>query len=211
EPSAALTPQVELNNDLTKYLEVDFSMKIVLDLMEEELDTSDSDQTIRVMFTGLAETEKSEIQTRLEEITYVDSVDYEADSEDYNVDNYTLYIINTVYDYGSAEESAIEDALDTEFADYDMIWINDDSSSSSLPMWVIALALAILVVILFVMSRSWIEPFFMIAAIVIAIIINMGTNVILGTVSNTTFSIGAILQLILSMDYSIIPMNRYRQ
>ncbi|MCD8110662.1 MAG: hypothetical protein LUE14_11295 [Clostridiales bacterium] len=46
------------------------------------------------------------------------------------------------------EESAIEDALDTEFADYEMTWINDDSASTSLPMWVVALALALLLIVL---------------------------------------------------------------
>ena len=44
-----------------------------------------------------------------------------------------------------------------------------------------------------------------------AIIINSGTNVFLGEISFITFSIAAILQLVLSIDYSIMLMNRYRQ
>ena len=45
----------------------------------------------------------------------------------------------------------------------------------------------------------------------IAVLINQGTNIFLGETSDVTASISAILQLALSMDYSIILMNRYRQ
>ena len=40
---------------------------------------------------------------------------------------------------------------------------------------------------------------------------NMGTNAFLPSVSTMTNSITAILQLALSVDYSIMLMNRYRQ
>lgn len=44
-----------------------------------------------------------------------------------------------------------------------------------------------------------------------AVLLNQGTNIFLGETSDVTASISAILQLALSMDYSIILMNRYRQ
>ena len=45
----------------------------------------------------------------------------------------------------------------------------------------------------------------------VAVLLNQGTNIFLGETSDVTASISAILQLALSMDYSIILMNRYRQ
>ena len=40
---------------------------------------------------------------------------------------------------------------------------------------------------------------------------NMGSNIIFPSVSDMTFSIAAVLQLVLSIDYSIILMHRYAQ
>ena len=42
-------------------------------------------------------------------------------------------------------------------------------------------------------------------------IINQGTNIFLGSVSTVTASMSAIMQLVLSMDYSIILSNRFKQ
>ena len=51
----------------------------------------------------------------------------------------------------------------------------------------------------------------LISAIGIAIMINMGTNVIFESVSDMTFSIAAVFQLVLSIDYSIMLMHRFEQ
>ena len=45
----------------------------------------------------------------------------------------------------------------------------------------------------------------------VAVALNLGTNYFLGEISDVTAGVAAILQLALSMDYSIILMNRYRQ
>ena len=45
----------------------------------------------------------------------------------------------------------------------------------------------------------------------VAILINMGSNVIFESVSDMTFSIAAIFQLVLSIDYSIMLLHRYQQ
>lgn len=208
---AFLMQKVEINNDLTKYLADDSPMKIGLDLMNEEFAEADSTQTIRVMFQDLEEEQRSEILSRLEGMEYVDSVDYDPDSEDYNKENHTLYILNTLYAYGSPEETALEAALEESFEQYDFCYKNDDSAIAPFPMWIILTAVGLLLVILLVMCNSWLEPFLFLGAIGVAVVINMGTNIVLGSISNVTSSIAAILQLSLSMDYSIILMNRYRQ
>lgn len=122
-----------------------------------------------------------------------------------------MYVLNTSYAYGSDEEKSIEAELESRFEQYDMVYRNNDTSIGALPGWIVLLAFVILMIILFIMCGSWIEPFLFLITIGIAIVINMGTNIVMGSVSNITFSIAAILQLVLSMDYSIILMNRYRQ
>ncbi|MCM1363224.1 MAG: efflux RND transporter permease subunit [Clostridiales bacterium] len=209
--SIFMMQQVEINEDMTKYLPDDSSMKMGLDIMTEEFPDMETSQTIRVMFDDLTGEQKNEVLKKLEAIPYVDSVAYEAESEDYNKDNHTLFVLNTKYDYKSAEELSIETALNANFTEYSIEWHNDDTSMPDIPAWIIAAALVILLVILFAMCGSWIEPILFIVVIGIAIVINMGTNIIMGSVSSVTFSIAAILQLVLSMDYSIILINRYRQ
>ena len=184
--SAFLVPQVTVNYDMTKYLPADSSMKSGIDWMEQEFPETEMMQTIQVMFQDLDAGE--EVCARLEAIPYVDSVDFEPDSEDYQKDPYTLYVVNTAYDYETEEESSIEKAIQDEFASYQMIFRNGDTAASSIPAWIIAVAIVILMVILFVMCSSWVEPVLFLITIGFAVVINLGTNRFLDSVSNITFS-----------------------
>ena len=206
-----LIPKVEINTDMTKYLPDDSSMAQGIELMKDNFSDMSVSQTIRVMFKGLNEEQIVAIKTYLEQIQNVDSVSYVANSEDYNKDGYTKFVVNTSFTYGSPEEVEIENTIKKAFASYDMELMNDNASSMEMPWVMIGVALVLLLVILFIMSGSWFEPILFLIAIGFAVVINMGTNLVLGSVSQITMSIAAILQLVLSMDYSIILMNRYRQ
>ncbi len=207
---AVLSLKVGINADLTKYLPDDFSMKQGLDIMNEEFPALDMDKTIRVMAEGLDTEGKAQLLEKLEAIEHVSSVTYNSSAE-YNKDNHTLYVVNTSYDYGSEEELAIEAALENNFAEYKLTYKNDNMSDVEIPIWLLGVAIALALIILFIMCGSWFEPVLFMIAIGFAVIINAGTNILLGSVSNVTQSISAIMQMILSMDYSIILMNRYRQ
>lgn len=209
--SALLIPSVEINTDMTKYLPDDSMMKQGIDVMTEDFTEMTMPQTIRVMFEDLTPKQINSVRRQLEKIEYVDSVSYIEDSEDYNKDNYTKFVVNTSYTYGSPEELSIEKTIEEQFQGYKMNYMNDNTSSMEMPWLMIVAAIVILFVILFVMSSSWFEPVLFMATIGVAIIMNMGTNIVLGSVSQITMSIAAILQLVLSMDYSIILANRYRQ
>ena len=202
---------VTINEDMTKYLPDDSNMKAGLAIMEEEFPEMDTSNSIRVMFDDLTDEQKETVLEELSAIPNVDSVDYDAESSDHNKANHTLFVLNMSCDYGSDEEAAIESALKSQFSDYTMVWKNNDSGFPDLPIMLIVVALAILLVILFIMCDSWIEPLLFLVVIGVAVVINGGTNIILGSVASITNSISAILQLVLSMDYSIILMNRYRQ
>lgn len=210
--SAVLMTQVEINEDMTKYLADDSPMKIGLDIMTDEFPEAPTTQSVRVMFENLPEGEWAEVLERLENIEFVSSVTYDENSTLYNKDGYTLFVLNSDYAYDSEEMLSIETALDEGVSGYDYQWRSNESASMpDLPMWIILAAVGILLLILFIMCGSWIEPLLFLAVIGVAVLINMGTNIVLGSISSITFSIAAILQLVLSMDYSIILINRYRQ
>ena len=71
-----------------------------------------------------------------------------------------------------------------------------------------ALGLIVLLVLL-VMTHSWIQPFLFYIIIGVSIILNMGTNLVFPSISFITFAVAAILQLALAMDYSIMLLNAY--
>lgn len=74
---------------------------------------------------------------------------------------------------------------------------------------IIGVALAILVMLLFL--DNWLAPFLFLASIGAMVLINLGTNIILGEISYITKAISAILQLAVTMDYSIFLWNAYRE
>ncbi|HSH35898.1 efflux RND transporter permease subunit [Schnuerera sp.] len=71
------------------------------------------------------------------------------------------------------------------------------------------IAFIIISIILFISMESFIEPILFFAAIGVAIMLNKGTNIIFDNVSFTTSSVASIIQLAVSMDYSIFLLHRY--
>ena len=208
---AALMPFVGVNTDMTKYLPNSSQMKIGMDHMNEAFPDAVQTYTIRVMFRGLDAREKLAIREQLAEIPNVDTVAYEPDSSDYNRDDATLYKLSTLYDYNSDEEAQIERDVAERFAGYDVAVRSDDTSTPSIPPIVFILSIVLVTTILLIACPSYFEPVLFLLTIGVAVLLNQGTNILLGETSDVTASISAILQLALSMDYSIILMNRYRQ
>ncbi len=74
---------------------------------------------------------------------------------------------------------------------------------------IVAYAIPIVIIILLLSTHSWLEPLVFLITIGIAILLNMGTNLILGEISFLTQSVAAILQLAVSMDYAIFLLHSF--
>lgn len=74
---------------------------------------------------------------------------------------------------------------------------------------IIAVVLAIIVMTL--LLDNWLAPILFMFSIGIMIIINMGTNFVFGEISYITKALSAILQLAVTMDYSIFLWHSYRE
>ena len=206
-----LIPKVSVNSDMSKYLPDNSSMRQGLSIMEKEFPAEEDSYTIRVMFKGLGSEKKAEVKDALAAIENVDSVSYDRDSSDYNSGEYTLYILNTKYGYDTEEETVIEKQVTEKFSGYEVTVKNDDTSAPDIPLSVYLAAFGIILVVLLISCGSYFEPILFLLTIGIAVVLNLGTNFFLGEISDVSFGIAAVLQLALSMDYSIILMNRYRQ
>ena len=75
---------------------------------------------------------------------------------------------------------------------------------------IVAVGIVVLI-ILFLFSTSFWEPVLYLIAIAIAVVINMGSNILMPNVSYLTNSVAGILQMALSMDYSIFLLTRFKQ
>ena len=76
---------------------------------------------------------------------------------------------------------------------------------------IMLLVVPIIFLILLITTNSWFEPVLFMITIGVAILINMGTNMIFGTISFVTNAAGPVLQLAVSMDYSIFLLHRFEE
>lgn len=206
--SLYLGTKVNINEDIMKYLPETSEIKIGKDIMDEEFIEQDS-SVLNVMFKGLSDTEKEDTLKKLESINGVSSVLYE-NTDEYNRDKYTLYVLNVDdYDHSKTAENVYNEV--NEMKPEAMSGSIYSEWKPVLQIWIVVVAIAMAMIILTILSESYIEPWLYLISIGVAVFINKGTNIIFPSVSNITDSIVAILQLALSMDYSIMLSNRYRQ
>ena len=207
--SVVLMFQVNVNSDMTKYLPENSAAKQGVAIINEEFSPA---STFTLLFEGLADDRKQTVTQEIQAVDGVLLVDYD-ETDRYNSGDYTLYEITVEAAASTAEAKAIVNTVTALFED-DTLTVAGDAAGNTVIDTIFKLlivAAALLMLILFFMCSSWLEPVLFLITIGIAILINMGTNIIFESVSEITYSIAAILQVCLSIDYSIMLLSRYRQ
>ena len=74
-----------------------------------------------------------------------------------------------------------------------------------------AIAVVYVLFILILTTDSWAEPLLVLTGLGAAILLNNGTNLIFGTISFVTNAAGSILQLAVSLDYSVFLIHRFAE
>ena len=75
----------------------------------------------------------------------------------------------------------------------------------------VAVAVILASIAMFVFLDSFLVPFTFLASIAMAIIYNLGTNIFFGEISYITKALSAVLQLAVTMDYSIFLWHSYNE
>jgi len=75
----------------------------------------------------------------------------------------------------------------------------------------VTLAVILACIAMFLLLDSWFIPFVFLASIGMMIMLNMGSNFFLGEISYITTAISAVLQLAVTMDYSIFLWHSYNE
>ena len=73
----------------------------------------------------------------------------------------------------------------------------------------VAIAVILAVIAMIIFLDNWIIPFIFLASIGVAIMFNLGSNVFMGEISYITKALSAVLQLAVTMDYSIFLWHCY--
>ena len=189
---------VKVNNDITKYLSDDTETKEALNLMEKEYGKFTS---ISLMIED--DTNARTIYDNLNTISDIKSVSY------ITKDNKVLYTIQLL-------QKTDEDMLNVIY-DIKKI-VSDEEYSIYTPYYskvlngldiVLILSIIVVILILIITSKSIINPIIISIVSIFAIVINMGTNMLIREISYITESIAIILQLALTIDYVIIFMNSF--
>ena len=75
----------------------------------------------------------------------------------------------------------------------------------------VAIAVVLACLAMMLLLDGWLVPFVFLASIGVAILINLGTNGFLGQISYITKALSAVLQLAVTMDYSIFLWHSYNE
>ncbi len=218
---------VHVNYDLSEYLPDWAPAKKGLDVMEEEFGYPG---TARVMVGPVTLYEAKAYKDRIADIDGVDMVMwadtttdvYKAnifinydDIQDYYKDNYAVMdIIFEEGDSSSLTKSAISQMqkMTGDKGYFTGSAVQNKSLNETLTREIsiaMAMGVVMIAVVLCATTTSWFEPFLFLMIMGIAIIINMGTNLMIGTISFITFSVAAILQLAVAMDYSVFLLDSF--
>lgn len=211
---AVMIPHTKINYDLTGYLPAHCDSSTALELLKKEFDDKGM---AYVMVKDVTPEKAGEIKTRLEKVegvatvTYVESMNYKNNSALYTV---------TLKDYDSTKGAfdAVKGVIDT-LSD-EKAYLSGQSAFSyytklETEQSIMKLGIAIVVIILLVMlftSKTYFELIVLILVFGAAMAINMGTNFLfVNGISYIANLVALVLQLALSLDYSIILLHRYME
>lgn len=224
---ACMIPFVKTNYDMVDYLPPDAQSTHAVSLMEEDFSQSMPNANVLVNDVSLAQAQivKDEIAAvdGVEMVLWLDDmVDLAqpvetldaATVEQYYRDGSALYQVSIADGEEGVVVPALRDLVDAygegngvagEAAD-NQAMMEGTTTQVALA---VALVVPIITLLLVLSTMSWLEPLLFFAAIGVSVLVNMGTNVFLGSVSFITSSVSPILQLAVSLDYAIFLLHAF--
>lgn len=213
--SIIFIPKVTVNYDFIKYIPDDSDSLKAYEKMESEFQITG---TASIMVENITLPQVQILINELESISGVNSVSFNEQTG--YKDNFALlrvYLSKNNYD--PEIKQSIQDIRTCLDASGYTTYMSGEAVSSlylreqlsSVMLTIMLIAVGIILIILFIASTSWIEPLIYLLVFGVAIIINMGTNALLPSISFITQAICAIIQLALSLDYSIMLINRFKE
>ena len=217
---------VAVNYDMNDYLPKDSDSSTALDVMGQEFDGEIPNA--RVMVQNVSYREALEYKEKLEAVEGVSAVTWLDDSlpldipieildentiNSYYKDNNALFSVTISEDYINSAVPKIREVIGDDNAmtgNAVSTAVATESTVSEISL-IAGIAVVIVFLILILSTNSWAEPIVVMLGLGVAILINAGSNIIFGEISFVTNSAGNILQLAVSLDYSVFLIHRFSE
>ena len=217
---------VKVNYDINDYLPESSPSTVSLELMQEEFDGGIPNA--RIMISDVTIPEALEYKEKLEAVDGVTAVTWLDDVvsifvpistldtdtlETYYKDNNALFTV-TIEEYRRIEAvSSIREIIGEDNAmTGSAVSTAISTTETVLEVNKISIFTVLFVLVVLVMTtNSWMEPLIVLIGLGLAIVINNGTNLIFGEISFVTNAAGSILQLAVSLDYSVFLLHRFEE
>lgn len=225
--SCVLFFATQVNYDLAKYLPDSSMTRRAIDEMEQSFGYEGSAQ---VMVEGVSVAQALDIKARLEAVEGVKSVLWLSDTVDltqplealdpdavstYYKDSAALFTVTfDAFDYAPSTGEAIEAIRALDIENMYIAGTAEESRNMKATLsheigQVLLIIVPICLLILFLTTDTWMEPPLYLLVLLVSIVINMGTNAFFSDVSFITHAMAAVLQLAISLDYSLFLFHRY--
>ena len=217
---------VAVNYDMNAYLPEDSASTTALDVMEKEFDGGIPNARVMIRDVSMAEAlEYKEKLSRIEGVTEVQWLDdlvgvtqplefADADTVgNYYKDGNALFTVTIAEDETINAVSDIRELIGDDNAMTGSA-VSTAIATQSTVKEISKIAIIAILFILFILvltTTSWVEPIIVLLGLGVAVIINAGSNLIFGEISFVTNAAGSILQLAVSLDYSVFLIHRFEE
>ena len=223
---ALLSLLVSVNYDINDYLPPDAPSTTAIHVMEDAF--SGGIPNVRAMARDVTVPEALALKQQIARVDGVTSVTWlddvaeitvplemqdPATVEAYYKDGAALFTI-TVADDQRAQAVAAIDALLGDAGALTGSAVSTAAATNSTVVEVAQIAAVAVLYVFFILgltTASWAEPVLIMLGMGAAILINNGTNLIFGEISFVTSAAGSILQLAVSLDYSVFLIHRFAE
>ena len=228
-PSVLGMAATRINYDMLDYLPADMDTVIGQNELMEDFGKGAFSMLV---IENMPEKDIAELEQKIKQVDHVDSVvwyDSIADLSvpmqllpakiynEFNTDDATLMAV--FFDSATSADVTMDAIREIRAIAGKQVFVSGmsalvtdlkDLCEQEEPIYVgIAVALACLAMMIFL--DGWLVPFVFLASIGIAILINMGSNYFFGEISYITKALSAVLQLAVTMDYSIFLWHSYNE
>lgn len=228
---AVCIPQVKVNGNFADYLPAESPSTKAVDVMDEAFDGSVTNARLYVTGIGLAQAKEfagylEESPLVLDSLWLGSTMDVYQPLEAQNADAISHWFDGEGYlfqftlpsPYSQADVDQIVEAAhalpgaDVVAVDGNAITTADTMAKVHSDMANIMLgAVLIVLLIMLLATTSFLHPVVMLLTIGVAIVLNLGSNVIQGSISSVTQLIASVLQLAVSMDYAIVLLTNVQR
>lgn len=203
---------VEVESDLTTFLPDTAETKLALNVMEDQFTTYG---TADVMVANITYSDAETLSETLADIKGVQGVTFDQTTDHYS-DASALFSVT--FDYDENDDACLEalDAIKEALDGYDLYVSTElgntlqDTIASEVSIIMVYVAI-IVVIVLILTSQTFGEVPVLLLTFVTAMVLNQGSNFLLGKISFVSNSVTSILQLALSLDYAVILCNRFKE